>query len=292
MKTTLWLLLAGALMAARPAHQTTTSAPPTANNDAWYEPVEPLRVVGPVHYVGTRDLAVYLIATPQGHILIDGAMPTSAGLVEASIRKLGFKPEDIRILLTTQAHADHVGTLAHFKKISGGSVQAMAVEAELLASGGKLDYVFANTPSFHYTPVAVDKPLKDGDAITLGGVTVTARHTPGHTRGCTTFLTSIEDGGRSYTVVFPGSLSVNPGTRLVKDPSYPGIAEDYRRSMRLLESLRPDIFLAAHASVFNFEAKRARAASEGAKAFVDPDGYRRWIENARGTFEGLVARER
>jgi metallo-beta-lactamase class B len=139
------------------------------------------------------------------------------------------------------------------------------------------------------TPVVVDKLLKDGDTITLGGVTLTARHTPGHTRGCTTFLTSVEDGGRTYSVVFPGSLSVNPGTRLVKDPSYPGIADDYRRSMRLLESLRPDIFLAAHASVFNLEAKRTRAASDGAKAFVDPDGYRRWLENARAAFDTLIA---
>ena len=285
------LLIAGALMTSLPAQQTTTSAPLSANNNAWYEPAEPLRLVGPIHYVGTRDLAAYLIATPQGHILIDGAMPTSAALVEASIRKLGFKAEDIRILLTTQAHVDHVGTLAHFKKLSGGSVQAMAVEADLLASGGKLDYVFADTPSFHYPPVAVDRTLKDGDTITLGGITLTARHTPGHTRGCTTFLTSIEDGGRSYAVIFPGSLTVNPGTRLVKNPSYPGIADDYRRSMRLLESLRPDIFLAAHASVFNLDAKRTRAAADGAKAFVDPDGYRRWIESARATFAGLVAKE-
>lgn len=286
------LLIAGALMTTVAAQQAAMPAQQAAtNNSAWYEPAEPLRIVGPVHYVGTRDLAAYLITTPQGHILIDGAMPTSAGLIDASIRTLGFKPEDIRILLTTQAHVDHVGTLAHFKKISGASVQAIAAEADLLASGGKLDYVFANTPSFHYTPVIVDKLLKDGDGVTLGGVTVTARHTPGHTRGCTTFLTSIEDGGRSYAVVFPGSLSVNPGTRLVKNPSYPGIAEDYRRSMRLLESFRPDIFLAAHASVFNLEAKRARAASEGAKAFVDPDGYLRWIERARATFEGLVAKE-
>jgi metallo-beta-lactamase class B len=289
MKSTVGLLLAGALMTAIPAQQPTTSARSSANNDAWFDPVEPLHLVGPIHYVGTRDLAAYLVATPQGHILIDGAMPTSAGLIEASIRKLGFKPEDIRILLTTQAHVDHVGTLAHFKKISGASVQAMAVEADLLASGGKLDYVFSNTPSFHYTPVVVDKLLKDGDTITLGGVTLTARHTPGHTRGCTTFLTSVEDGGRTYSVVFPGSLSVNPGTRLVKDPSYPGIADDYRRSMRLLESLRPDIFLPAHASVFNLEAKRTRAASDGAKAFVDPDGYRRWLENARAAFDTLIA---
>jgi metallo-beta-lactamase class B len=289
MKTTVGLLLAGALVATLSAQQTTSSTPPIATG-AWFEPAEPLRIAGPIHYVGTRDLAAYLITTPQGHILLDGAMPPSAGLIDASIRKLGFKPEDIRILLTTQAHVDHVGTLAHFKKISGASVQAMAAEVDLLGSGGKLDYVFANTPSFQFAPVTVDRALKDGDTVTLGGITMTARHTPGHTRGCTTYLMSVEDGGRSYAVVFPGSLAVNPGTRLVKDPSYPGIADDYRRSIRLLEALRPDIFLAAHASAFNLDAKRARAAQEGARAFVDPDGYRRWLENARTTFEGLIAK--
>ena len=288
MKITVGWLLAGALVATLSAQQTTSSAPPIANN-AWFEPAEPLRIAGPIHYVGTRDLAAYLIATPQGHILLDGAMPPSAGLIEASIRKLGFKPEEIRILLTTQAHVDHVGTLAHFKKISGASVQAIAAEVDLLRSGGKLDYLFASTPSFQFAPVTVDRTLQDGDTVTLGAVTLTARHTPGHTRGCTTYLMSVEDGGRTYAVVFPGSLSVNPGTRLVKDPSYPGIADDYRRSMRLLESLRPDIFLAAHASAFDLEAKRARAAQEGARAFVDPEGYRRWLENAKTTFEGLIA---
>ena len=258
---------------------------------AFFEPAEPLRIVGPIHFVGTRDLGVYLIATKAGHVLIDGGMPTSAPLIEASIRKLGFKPEEIKVLLITQGHIDHVGTLAHFKKLSGAQVALMSPDDELVKSGGKTDFLFAADERFRFEPVTADRVLKDGDVVELGGVRLTARLTPGHTRGTTSWLTTVEDSGQSYSVVFPGSTSVNPGTRLVQNPSYAGIANDYRRSFRLLESLKPDIFLGAHASVFDMDAKRPRAASEGARAWVDPEGYARYVAKSRETFEGLVAKE-
>jgi metallo-beta-lactamase class B len=259
---------------------------------AWVEPTEPLRIVGPIHYVGTRELGAYLITTPEGHMLLDGAVPSSAPLIEASIRALGFKPEEIRLLLITHAHFDHVGTLAHFKKLSGAAVAVMAPDVELLASGGKTDYLFAKQPKFHFEPVTADRVLKDGDTVSLGGVQLTGRLTPGHTRGCTTWTTTIEEGGRSYDVVFPGSTSVNPGTRFVHGPSYPGVVDDYRRAISVLESLQPDIFLAAHASFFDFAGKRARAATEGVKAFVDPEGYRRRIAAQRAAFEAIVEKEK
>jgi len=262
-----------------------------AENQAWYEPTEPIRIVGPIHYVGTRELGAYLITTPAGHILLDGAMPGAAPQIEASIRKLGFEPEQIRILLITHAHADHVGTLAHFKRLTGASVAVMAADAPLLASGGNTDYLYASDPKLHFEPVTADRLLKDGDAVSLGGIELTARHTPGHTPGCTTWRTTVEEGGRSYAVVFPGSTSVNPGTRLVHDPSYPGIANDYRLALGVLESLEPDIFLPAHASFFDYAGKRARAATEGAQAFVDREGYRRRIAAQRATFEAQVTEE-
>ena len=258
---------------------------------AFFEPAEPLKIVGPIHFVGTRDLGVYLIATRAGHILIDGAMPTSGPLVEASIRKLGFKPEEIRILLITHGHIDHVGTLAHFKKLSGAQVALMSPDDELVKSGGKADFLFGAEERFRFEPVTADRVLKDGDVVELGGVKLTARHTPGHTRGTTSWVATVEDSGHSYRVVFPGSTSVNPGARLVQNPSYPGIADDYRRSFRLLESLKPDIFLGAHVGVFDMDAKRPRAASEGAKAWVDPEGYLRYLGKSKETFEALVAKE-
>jgi metallo-beta-lactamase class B len=258
---------------------------------AFYEPADPVRIVGPVHFVGTADLGVYLIATPVGHILIDGAMPSSAPLLEASVRKLGFKPEEIRILLITQGHMDHVGTLAHFKKLSGAQVAVMAPDDELLASGGKTDYLFSDRQQLHFDPVRVDRVLKDGDVVELGGVKLTGRLTPGHTRGTTTWVTTVEDGGKAYAVVLPGSTSVNPGTRLVRNPSYPGIADDYRRSFRLLESLKPDIFLGAHTGVFDMDAKRPRAALAGVEAWVDPEGYRSYVAKSQAAFEALVSKE-
>ena len=257
----------------------------------FFEPAEPLKIVGPIHFVGTRDLGVYLVATKAGHVLIDGAMPISAPLIEASIRKLGFKPEEIRVLLITQAHVDHVGTLAHFKKLASAQVAVMSPDDELVKSGGKTDYLFAGDERFRFEPVAADRVLKDGDVVELGGVKLTARLTPGHTRGTTTWTTTVEDGGQSYRVVLAGSTSVNPGTKLVKAPSYPGIADDYRRSFRLLESLKPDIFLGAHVGVFDMDAKRPRVASAGAKAWVDPEGYARYLAKSKEAFEALVAKE-
>ena len=262
-----------------------------SNSNAWFEPAEPIRIVGPIHFVGTADLGVYLVTTKAGHLLIDGAMPGSAPLVEASIRKLGLKPEDIRVLLITQAHVDHVGTLAHFKQSTGAQVAVMAPDDELLKSAGKTDYLFAGQAKFQFDAVTPDRALKDGDVVELGGLRLTARHTPGHTRGTTTWVTTVEDGGKSYEVVFAGSTSVNPGTRLVRNPSYPGIADDYRRSFRLLESLKPDIFLGAHVGFFDMDAKRPRAATEGVAAWVDPEGYRRHLSQSRAAFEALVAKE-
>lgn len=286
-----WLLLMGALSAPLAGYG---QAPPNVSPEIrhWYEPAEPLRIAGPIYSVGTKGLCVYLIATPAGHLLIDGGMPESAGLIEASIRKLGFRVEDIRWLLTTQAHIDHVGTMAALKKSSGARVAAMGPDAELLANGGRTDFLFADRSFFHFPPVEVERVLRDNDTIELGGITLRALHTPGHTQGCTTFTTTIEENGTKYFVVFPGSLARNPGTRLLRRPSYPGIFEDYRKAFAKLEALQPDIFLQAHAEAFGFEEKRARATSEGARAFVDPAGYRAWLANQKASFEADLAKER
>jgi metallo-beta-lactamase class B len=258
---------------------------------SWLDPVEPLRVVGPVHFVGTRGLGVYLVTTPAGHILLSGAMPPSTAAIEASIRALGYRPEDIRVLLVNHAHADHVGTLADFKRLTGATVAVMDREVELLASGGRADPLYGGDPRAYYPPVTTDRVLRDGDTVELGGVTVTALLTAGHTRGSTTFTMTVEDGGVSYRVVFPDGSGINPGTRLVRQPSYPGILEDHRRTIGVLESLTPDIFLSYHTEEFDLPGKRARAATEGARAFVDPEGYRRRIAEAKARLEALVAQE-
>ena len=261
-----------------------------ATLNSWVEPAEPLKIVGPIYFVGTRGLGAYLITTPAGHILLDGGMPSSAKDLEASIRKLGFKPEDIRILLITHAHVDHAGTTAYFKRLSDAQVTVMARDVDNLKSGGKTDPTYAAQPAFYFPPVKADRVLKDGDTVTLGNVTMTARLTPGHTPGCTTWITNVADGGTNYSVVFPGSSNVNPGMHLVVNPSYHGIADDFRKTFTVLASIKPDIWLAPHTDQFNFGEKRARA-SEGVAAWVDPVGYRNYIEKEKAEFEALAASE-
>ena len=262
------------------------------DNASWNKPTAPFRLVGPVHFVGTNELAAFLVTTPGGHVLIDGGLPESAPLIEQSIRALGFDPRDIRVLLTTQAHFDHVGSLAHFKKLSGGRVEVMDGDVSLVESGGRTDYLFADSEKFRFDPVKVDRALRDGDTVSLGTVTLTARKTPGHTPGSTTWLTKVEDGGRRYDVVFMASTGINPGTRLVDRPSYPGIAEDFARSFEVLESLKPDVFLGGHTGFFRMEEKRARLGQGGPHPFVDPEGFRAHVAARKRAFEEQRDKER
>jgi metallo-beta-lactamase class B len=257
--------------------------------NTWVEPTEPAKIVGPIYYVGTRGLGAYLITTPAGHILLDGGMPASAKDIEGSIRKLGFKPEDIRFLLITHAHIDHAGTAAYFKRVSDATLAVMARDFENLKSGGKTDPIYGANPAFYFPPVKADRVLKDGDTVSVGNVTMTARLTAGHTQGCTTWVTSVGDKGQTYAVVFPGSSNVNPGTRLASEPSYPGIAEDFQHTFTVLGSLKPDIWLAAHTEVFRFDEKHANAAEAGTAAWTDPAGYRKYVEDSKADFEALAA---
>ncbi len=260
--------------------------------DGWKRPTEPSKIVGPIHYVGTYGLAAYLIETPAGHILIDGALPQSGPAIVSSLEAAGLRPRDVKFLVTTQAHFDHVGTLAHLRAQTGARVLAMRGDERLLTSGGKGDYLFGTQSAFHFPAVQVDQVIEDGHAITLGGVTLTAHRTPGHTPGTTTWTTTVQDGGRSYRVAFVGSTFVNPGTRLVKNPSYPGIEADYRRAFATLEVLPVDIPLGAHAQAFDFHGRRMRAKTEGVAAFVDRDALRKAVAASKAAFEKLVAAEK
>ena len=257
----------------------------------WNDPAEPVKVVGPIYFVGTRGLGIWLITTSDGHILLNTGMPESGPLMEASIKKLGFKPEDIKILLTCHAHVDHVGGLSYMKNISGAQVVMMDREVALIQSGGKEDFNYGSISAFRFAPVQVDRVIHDGDSVRLGKVSMKAVLTPGHTRGSTTWVTEVMDGGRSYRVVFPDGTSVNPGYRLVNDPSYPGIADDYRRTFRILAALKPAIWLRPHTETLNLEQRRARVPKDGAQAWVDPEGYKKWVSTQRANFEAAVKKE-
>src|SRR5262252_3541126 len=159
----------------------------------WTESTPPQHIVGPVYYVGTRGLAAYLITTPAGHILLNGGMPGSAADFDAAIRKAGFRPEDIRLLLITHAHIDHAGTVAYFKKLSGAEVAVMDRDFEQLKSGGRTDPVYGTRPPY-FPAVTAERVLKDGDRVSLGNITMTARLGAGHTQGATTWITRVEEG--------------------------------------------------------------------------------------------------
>lgn len=250
---------------------------------SWKRPFEPFRIIGNIHYVGTSELGAFLITTPEGHILLDGVLPESVSLVEQSIRALGFRVEDVKYLLNSQAHFDHVGSLAGLKATSGAQVLVMTGDDTLVAQGGKGGFVLGDRVSF--PPVPVDRVLHDGDTVTLGGTTLTAHHTPGHTPGCTTWTMTVEEEGRPYLVVFPGSTTVLPGMQLAGT----GLREDLERTFATLESLEPDVFLAAHASFFGLAEKRARQkAGAAVNPFIDPEGYRRLTARKKKDFEAVL----
>ncbi len=278
------------LAAAFPSSGVPAAAQTAQQRPEWNQPAPAFRIVGNIHYVGTNELAAYLLTTPEGHILIDGGLPESAPLIERSIRQLGFKVEDVKILLTTQAHFDHVGSMAALASASGGQVMVMVGDQEIVEHGGKGDYLFGDTATFPPTKVA--RVLRDGATVTLGGTTLTAHATPGHTRGCTTFTTTVEEDGRQLLVVFPGSTSVNPGTRLVRDESYSGIKADYEKTFATLASLKADVFLGAHTSFFDLAGKRERLdRGEKPNPFIDPAGYQAWIARMKSQFEKAVAEQ-
>jgi metallo-beta-lactamase class B len=257
----------------------------------WDEPAAPARIIGPVYFVGTRGLGVFLIVGSQGHLLVNTGMPGSGPMIEASIRKLGFEPKDVKLLLAGHSHSDHVGGHAYLKKLTGAKVAMIREEVELLESGGKADFQYGGEREFEFEPAKVDRVFTDGEKIRLGDVELTAHLTPGHTRGSTTFAMTIVDGGRNYALLFPNGTSVNPGYRVARNPSYEGIGADFRRTFRVLESMQPDVWLHPHNETYRYDAKLAQSAKQGVSAWVDPDGYRRWLAAQREKFESTVRSE-
>jgi metallo-beta-lactamase class B len=256
----------------------------------WDVPTAPSKIVGPLHYVGTAGLSSFLFATTEGHILFNTGMPDSGPLIVESIRALGFDPKDIKILINGHGHSDHAGALAYFKKLTGAQVTIMEADVAMVEDGGKSDFHYGHDwQVMGQPPVKVDRVLRDGDTVRLGEVLLVAHNTPGHTRGATTWETTLVEGGRAYSVVWPDGGGFNPGYRIGKDPtSYPGMNADYRRTHHLHEMLRPDIFLGAHAEYFDYEGKRDRARTLGVRAWVNPDEYRQFVAGQKRAFEDQV----
>lgn len=264
-----------------------SAANPTPQADetsrSWNRPVDPFRILGNLYYVGASDITSYLIVTPAGAFLLDGGFVETAPQIEANIRKLGFQLSDVKILLNSHEHFDHAGGLAELKRATGASLVASPEAARLLESGGRGDFYFHDSEPF--PAVKPDRLVHDGEAVTLGGMALTAHLTPGHTRGCTTWTTTLEDQGARVQVVFFCSTTVISGYRLAGTESYPGIAADFEHTFAVLRSLPCDLFLAPHGSMFDLTEKRNRLAA-GAKPnpFIDPQSYRAYLDHSESAF--------
>jgi metallo-beta-lactamase class B len=253
--------------------------------------IEPFRIIGNVYYVGGTDVTSFLIVTSAGDILIDGGYTSTAPLIEQNIRRLGFRLRAVKILLNTHAHFDHAGGLARLKRDTGAKFEAMAQDAPLLEHGGRGDFYFGDRLPF--PPVKIDRILHDGDSIPLGGVTLRAILTPGHTQGCTTWAWTVRQNGREYHVVDVCSVSVLPGYRLIGNPKYPHIASDYEHSFHRLKALPCDLFLGAHAGFFSMQRKLEDLRKNGGRnPFIDPEGYRRFVLDEGSLFEQRLNSEK
>lgn len=295
--TTIAALLALALGQAgcTTATETSTRAVPDASGPsiaalraqypAWYEPAEPFRVIGPIHSVGSSGLSVFFIPTSEGHLVIDGGLPETAAIAATNIRALGYDPADIRILLNTHAHFDHSGGLAELKALSNARLYAHEGDRSALEGGFYLG--FEDRALFNAPPVAVDQAIADGEAVRLGEVTLTARHTPGHTRGCTSWALTVEEDGNPYDVLVFCSASV-AANRLTGPPQYPGIVDDYRRTFERARGWQPDVFLSNHAEFYDRSAKRARQQAGDALAFVKPGEFEAFLRKAEADFKAAL----
>lgn len=254
----------------------------------WHEPFPAHKVVGNVYYVGSKDLATYLITTPKGHILINSGLERTVPLIQKSVESLGFKMTDVKILLASHAHFDHVAGHAPLQKVTGAKVYVMRGDDQVIASGGKGQYLYT---THRWEPCKVDRVLEDRDEVKLGGVTLVARLTPGHTRGCTTWTWQVEEGGKKYQVVVIGSPNVNGGYQLVNDKDYPDLAADFAKTFEVLKSLPCDVFLGAHGRYYGMIERYELLKKGQANAFVNPTGYKEYVLAKERVFRGKLAEQ-
>ena len=259
-------------------------------SDAWQKyldesnrPVKPFKIIGNVYYVGMNDLASYLISTKDGLILVDTALEESGPMIRKNIEELGFKPADVKIILSGHAHFDHVAGHQTMKEQTGAKIYATAPDAMILQSGGMKGFFFF---FFHkYRPVTFDRFIADAEWVKLGFFAMQAHMLPGHTEGNTAWSFTVEDGGKKYDVLIAPSMSVNPGVKLVNNKEWPGVADAYIDSFKRLRGLKCGVFLGPHAGFFDLAGKMEKMRS-GAKPnpFIDPEGFRRYVDQMEKSF--------
>lgn len=258
----------------------------------WVKPFPPFRMIGNIYWVGTWDLSTYLITTPQGHILINSGLKETVPQIVQGIEGLGFKPTDVKLLLATHAHFDHVAGLAELKRITHAEIAMSRADAELLQSGGTEDFLFGKSPGALYEPARVERILADGEKIALGGTELTMHLHPGHTKGAMSFTTAIQEGGKTYRVGIVNMGSINDGVTVTNMPGFPGMEDAYRKTFRDQKALAIDVFLASHAGQINLHRKYQPGDGYDPARFVDPAGYKAAVDRMEASFLAAVQRER
>jgi metallo-beta-lactamase class B len=269
-------------------------------NPSWTTRITSFRIADNLYYVGSQDLASYLVVTSQGNILINPNLATSPPQIRASVEALGFHWNDTRILLNSQAHADHMAGAAEVVRETGAQNMVMDGDVNVVETGGGADFLSPSPNIPRYAPVHVDRVLHGRDTVSLGGVTLTAHKTAGHTRGCTTWtMRSHLPGEPAETmrnIVIVGGTSFWSEYHFVDtrghSVSYPGIAQDFRQTFSVLRALPCDVFLGAHGGYFDMLTKLKRYPKEGPHVFVDPDGYKKSVADAQETFEKAFSKQK
>jgi metallo-beta-lactamase class B len=261
-------------------------------NPDWTTALPPHRIADNLYYVGSRDLAAFLITAPGGHILINSNLASSPPQIRASIEKLGFHYKDVKILLISHAHYDHCAGSAQILRDTGAKNMVMDADVPEIEAGGHGNFRYADQRDMLYPAAKVDRTLHDGDQVKLGGATLTAHKTAGHTKGCTTWTLEVTDKGKTYNAVIVGSPNVNPGYNLIDDPKYPQMAADFTRQFQTLKSLPCDIFLGAHGGYYDMLEKATKIKASSVNPFIDPAGYREYIADRQKAFETELARQK
>lgn len=258
--------------------------------EGWSRPYPGHRVIGNLYAVGTYDLGVFLITSEDGHILINTALEDSVPLIRKNVEDLGFRLQDVKILLAMQAHWDHTAALAEIKEFADAEMWATAGDAPVLEDGGFSDPHFGGRVSFR--PVTVDKIVADGEIIRLGKTRLKVVESPGHTAGSVSYTMTVREGGREYRVVIANMGTINRGKRLVVDPTYPGVAEDFAKTFRRQKAMDIDVWVAAHGSQYGMHRKHSPGQPYSPETFVDPDGFRAAVERLEALYNAQLAEER
>jgi len=260
---------------------------PKITNAEWITPYQPFRIAGNLYYVGTYDLACYLVTTPQGNILINTGLASSGPQIKNNIEMLGFKFTDTKILLNTQAHYDHMGAMADIKEETGARFMINEKDAAAAKDGGSSDYALGGHGSM-FKPVVPDRLLHDGDIIELGNMRLQVLHHPGHTKGSCSFLFMVKDDQQSYKILIANMPSIVTDKRFSDIPDYPGIAEDYAYTLKVMKNISFDIWLASHASQFNLHGKHQPGDAYNPAAFKDQAGYDAALNDLQKEYEKKV----